>query len=299
MRTRFSQRYWRLLLALLAAFSLSACVNFLVSERIFVKPTPDEIQGQGHAQTASTWNLPGNYKAQGVVLARPDSATLHGIWIRNTAPEALDRVTVLYFMGNTARIGHSGANILRELLPLGVDVLMFDHRGSGQSTGPTSFALMRADAIAIYDYALNDLQLPGARVLVHGFSLGSLIAGDLAVHRPLAGLVLDGTGSTPEEYVKYATPWYGKPFVRATYDPSVQGLGNVAAMQTHRGPLLILSGKGDRQAHWKMSQTLYEAAISTQKELVLDPRAGHGELIGTPAARAAYQRLLQRMRAIH
>ena len=285
----------RFIVSVLLALSLTACFKFVVSEKIFIRPTPDDQIGVGHQQTVKDWVLPASYRAQALVLAREDGVQLHGAWLR-ADKTAEDRITVLYFMGNSSRISRAGPAISKELLPMGVDLLMFDYRGSGQSAGVPTFALLCADAAAIYDYLLNELHIPKERLVVHGFSLGSLVAGDLATRRPLTALVLDGTGSTPEEYVKYATPWYGKPFVRAEYDPSVQGLGNVAAMRAHQGPLLILSGKADRQAHWKMSRSLFEMAVSPNKQFVLDPKAAHGEVMITADAQAAYLMLLKQVR---
>ena len=292
-----SFRTARLIFSVLLALGLSACFKFVVSEKIFVRPTPDQSIGVGHTPAAKGWQLPVGYSAKALVLPREEPTRLHGVWISASASNAADRITVLHFMGNGSRISQNGSEIAKALLPFGVDLVLFDHRGSGQSSGQPTFALLREDAVAIYDYLLNELKIPKKQVVVHGFSLGSLIAGDLATHRPLAALILDGTGSTPEQYVKYATPWYGKPFVRADYDQSVRGLSNFAAMQAHLGPLLILSGKGDRQAHWKMSRSLFEAAVSTQKQFVLDPKADHGGVLATPEAESAYRALLQQVRA--
>ena len=291
-----SFRTARLIFSVLLALGLSACFKFVVSEKIFVRPTPDQSIGVGHTPAAKGWQLPVGYSAKALVLPREEPTRLHGVWISASASNAADRITVLHFMGNGSRISQNGSEIAKALLPFGVDLVLFDHRGSGQSTGQPTFALLREDAVAIYDYLLNELHIPKERLVVHGFSLGSLVAGDLATRRPLTALVLDGTGSTPEEYVKYATPWYGKPFVRAEYDPSVQGLGNVAAMRAHQGPLLILSGKADRQAHWKMSRSLFEMAVSPNKQFVLDPKAAHGEVMITADAQAAYLMLLKQVR---
>ena len=129
--------------------------------------------------------------------------------------------------------------------------------------------------------ASEQLDLRPEQLVLHGFSLGSVMAGHVAAHRQVAGLVLEGSGSTVTEWVSRGVPWYGKPFVRVKIEPGLENRGNLQNVQVSRAPLLLLAGKKDRQAPWKMSRTLFKASVTPEssKRLVVVPEAGHGNAL--------------------
>jgi len=278
-------------LAMVFALSLGACMPIKVNEGMFLRPTPDAQPLGSHAALAAAVELAPGYVARAISVDRGD-AVLQGVWLHRGAPNAQPRITAIYFMGNAQRLSRSLQGLADTLLPFDVDLLVFDHRGNGLSNGTPTIVLLEADARAIYDHAVGTLGIAPRRIVGHGFSLGSLIVGGLALDRPLAGLVLDGTGSTAQDYVRYGIPWYAKPFVRVEYDPSIEGKGNLRVVQVYRGPLLILSGQRDATANWRMSRRLFDAARSGEKQWVLAPDQGHGGVFLTAPAQAAYRQLL-------
>lgn len=277
-------------LASLVLFCASGC-SFKVSEQNFIRPQPD----------ATPVNAPLVINGiDGVVESRhavsaPEGATLNMVSL--TQPDAT--LTVLYFGPNMFKLSRDGARLAQRLLPLGVNLVMVDHRGSGGSSGTPSLALLEQDALVAYDYVRGTLGVAQSRLLVHGLSLGSFMAAQVGLQRPVAALVLEGSGTTVEDWAHKGVPWYAKPIVRLDIDPAIADKGALAAVKHSTAPLLILAGKRDDQAPWKMSQTLYDAAATPvqSRELVVIDEAGHMDMLDWEPAIAAYRRLLARLQA--
>lgn len=277
MNLRFARRAAVLLVLLL----LTTACTFQVTERTFIRPSPDV------AGTDSTIALPeiAGLTQQPFELA-VDDAVLRGVVIRQPGAQRW----VLYFGGNLFRISKGGAIVAGELLPFGVNLVMVDHRGSGRSSGEPNVARLESDALRVHDAVRAQFGLAPEQLVVHGFSLGSLMAGHVAAHRPLVGLVLEGSGSTVTEWVRRGIPWYGKPFVRTEIEPGLAEKGNLGNVQRSRAPLLLLVGRKDKQAPWKMSRTLFEASATpaSSKRLVVIAKAQHGDVLNFAEARSAY-----------
>ena len=277
-------------LASLVLTCASGC-SFKVTEQNFIRPQPDA------APTAAPLAIGG---IDGVVETRhaivaPEGATLHLVSL--TQPGA--QLTVLYFGPNMFKISSDGARISQRLLPMGVNLVMVDHRGSGGSSGTPSLSLLEQDALVAHDYVRSTLGVAQSRLLVHGLSLGSFMAAQVALQRPVAALVLEGSGTTVDDWAHKGVPWYAKPIVRLDIDPAIADKGALAAVKHSTAPLLILAGKRDDQAPWKMSQTLFDAAATPagSRELVVIDQAGHMDMLDWEPAIAAYRRLLGRLQA--
>lgn len=272
-----------LCVALFTVIVLGGC-RWEVTESIMIRPTPDA------ADATATLNVPAGIDQRRLAIAASEGAKLNAVWL--TQPNAAP--TVLYFPGNLYRISVRGATTASRLLPLGVDLLIVDHRGSGASSGSPNLPRLENDALTVYDYAVNSLNIPANQLVVHGHSLGSFMAGHVAAHRPVAGLVLEGSATTTEEWVRLSVPWYGKPFVRVTIAEGLRGKGNRSVVENSRTPLLVLSGKRDPEAPWKLSRRLFEAAATParDKHLVVVKKAGHMDVLDWPEAIDAYRAFL-------
>ena len=99
---------------------------------------------------------------------------------------------LLFFHGNAGNIGdralHAGL-----LSAAGFDVLLFDYRGYGRSSGRAGEAGTYRDARAALGELLRQPGVDPARVFYFGESLGGAIALQLAVSLPPAGLILQST----------------------------------------------------------------------------------------------------------
>lgn len=263
---------------------LLASCTFTVDEASLLHPTP----GGGLPAGALARAAPA-YAMTEHAIAAPDGARLSAVLLRQ--PGA--RATILYFGGNGFTIERYGAWVASVFAPLGVDLMIVDHRGYGRSEGVPTQANLEADGVAVFDH-LARLTGDPARILVHGQSLGSFIAGRVAAERPTGGVVLESSATTTEEWVAANLRGAARLVVRAEIDPALSGRGNLSNMAAIDEPLLILVGSADRTTPPALSERLYAASPlpPARKTLAVIEGAGHTDVLTRPAAIAAYRAFL-------
>jgi uncharacterized protein len=112
---------------------------------------------------------------------------------------------ILICHGNAGNISHR-LDLCSALLETGVSVLLFDYRGYGKSKGHPSEAGTYLDAEAAYDWLVRQ-GFSGPNIVVYGESLGGAIATELALRRPLGGLVLESSFSCTADIGAELFPW--------------------------------------------------------------------------------------------
>lgn len=268
-----------LLLALLAGCAVQ------ISERTLIHPMPGGALSAEELEGAA-----GVYEMSDQWITAPDGVRLSAVLLRQ--PGA--RTTILYFGGNGFTIERHGAFIAGLLAPLGVDVMIVDHRGYGRSGGVPTQADLEADGVAAFDYLTRTLGVAPARIVVHGQSLGSFIAGHVAAERPAGGVVLESSATTTEDWVAANLRGARRLIVRAEIDPALRGRGNLANMARIEEPLLILVGAADRTTPPRLSEALYAASPlpAGRKTLAVVPGADHNDVLLRPEATEAYRAFL-------
>lgn len=261
--------------AIVAALLLVAC-TFRLREDMFFHPGPPAA-----ADDTTKWSLPAGATATDVMLSMADGTRLHAVRIVREGATA----EVLYFGGDSFRTELFGAMTAKGLLAHPVNVLMIDYRGYGRSEGKPTIDNMQTDVLAVYDWLRTQSQLP---IIIHGFSLGSFMAAYVAEQRQPAALVLESPATNVSDWAKAQTPIV----VRLVIPPRMLKEDNLARVKAYRGPLLIIAGEADKVTPAAMSRTLLAASPSQYKELVVVPKAIHGNAFLWPAAAAAYQRLI-------
>jgi uncharacterized protein len=203
-----------------------------------------------------------------VTIHTDDRERLHGWWVRARAP-SLGHVLLCH--GNAGNVGDRVPHV--ELLSAaGFDVLAFDYRGYGRSTGrPSEHGLYR-DARAACDVLLAQDGVDPARVLYLGESLGGAVALSLALERPPAGLILQSAFTSVRDMARVHYPFIPRALVPDAY-PSLRRIGRL------RAPLLLLHGERDEIVSVMQAEALLEAAPGPKRMLVFSG-AGHNDLIG-------------------
>ena len=75
-----------------------------------------------------------------------------------------------------------------------IDYLVFDYRGYGKSqTLRPSEKGLYDDALGAYDYLTRTRKIRPERIVLFGRSLGASVAGELAVQRPAAAIILESS----------------------------------------------------------------------------------------------------------
>ena len=258
---------------LLALMALGAGCTAQIDERTFLHP----IAGGGIEPAALARAAPA-YAMTEHWIPSADGSRLSAALFRQPGATT----TVLYFGGNGFTIGRFGAATAALFAPLGVDLMIVDHRGYGRSEGRPTQANLEADGVAAFDYLAG---LGARRIVVHGQSLGSFIAGHVAAERPAAGVVLESSATTTEDWVDASHRGLARALVRVEIDDALRGRGNLANMARIEEPLLVLVGRDDRTTPARLSEALYAASplSADRKTLRIIPGANHNDVLLQPA----------------
>lgn len=270
---------------LLPLLVLAAGCTAQIDERTFLHP----IAGGGIEPAALARAAPAYAMTEHWIPAA-DGSRLSAVLFRQPGATT----TILYFGGNGFTIGRFGAATAAIFAPLGVDLMIADHRGYGRSEGTPSQANLEADGVAAFDYLAG---LGARRIVVHGQSLGSFIAGHVAAARPAAGVVLESSATTTEEWVDASHRGLARALVRVEIDDALRGRGNLANMARIEEPLLVLVGRDDGTTPPRLSEALYAASPlpAGGKTLAVISGAGHNDVLLRPEAMRAYADFLARI----
>ncbi|HLM25703.1 MAG TPA: alpha/beta hydrolase [Thermoleophilaceae bacterium] len=199
-----------------------------------------------------------------LAIATDDGERLHGWWVPATSKRLS---SILLCHGNGGNVGDRVRHA--ELLcGAGFDVLLFDYRGYGRSTGRPDEDGTYRDARAAREALLAEA---GEEPVVMGESLGGGVALDLALEHPPRGLVLQSAFSSVRDMARHHYPYLPGPLVPDVY-PS---LGRIAGL---RAPLLVLHGERDEIVPSSHGRALH-AAAPEPKRLRLFPDVGHNDFV--------------------
>lgn len=220
-------------------------------------------------ETPATYGL----EYEDVLFVAEDGCPLHGWWI----PHPRARGTLLYCHGNADNLS-GRAQICALAQSTGVNVFIFDYRGYGRSKGRPSEAGTYRDARAAFEVVRarhGDAEQPP--VVVYGGSLGGGVAIQLALEKPLKGLIIENTFTSVPDLGARLYPWLPvRQLGRARYD----SLAKVGRLQV---PSLWGHSSEDELIPADMGRRLYEQAAGPKRWITLHGPHGEGGWTEDPA----------------
>jgi fermentation-respiration switch protein FrsA (DUF1100 family) len=99
---------------------------------------------------------------------------------------------VVYFHGNAELIDFQD-QIVSEYTKRGISVLMPEYRGYGRSGGEPNLTNIEKDNEHFFDTVIKQPIIDPTHIVFHGRSIGGAVAGQLAITRRPAGLILEST----------------------------------------------------------------------------------------------------------
>ena len=166
---------WILLIVatLIAGYGLSIpIVSYIAKKRLFKPQSPSYSD-----QTADILKLPLN-----------NGQTISALYL----PNPLAHFTILLSHGNTADIGLC-LPLVEQIYGEGFSVMVYDYPGYGTSDGKPSEKGIYAAIDAAYDFLTQERHITPERIIAYGRSLGGGPTVDLAIRKPLAGIILEAT----------------------------------------------------------------------------------------------------------
>lgn len=198
-------------------------------------------------------------------ITTSDGERLHA-WLQRSANSPW---TVVIFHGNAGNLSYHQATML-PFMKLGLQVMLFDYRGYGLSSGsPSQLGLLR-DGEAVTEYVENNLKVPRERIVYFGQSLGSGVAALLAAKRPPARLILESAYPSLAQVASIHYPFLPSGLLlRDRFD-------STAAVRGLSCPILFLHPALDEIIPVSLGRALFETAHPPKKFVEL-PGAHHND----------------------
>lgn len=218
---------------------------------------------------------PSSYQDDGKILKLKsgENTNISAIYLLNNQA----KYTILYSHGNSEDLGDIKP-ILEKLHAWGFSVFAYDYRGYGTSQGKPTETHAYEDINSAYNYLTQNLKIPPEKIIVLGRSVGGGSAVNLAMRKPIAGLILESSFISAFQVI---VPFRILPFDK------FPNLNNIKKVKC---PILVIHGKADDIIPFAHGEKLFNAAISPKLYLWVE-KANHNDLF--QVAEEKYRQTLQ------
>lgn len=204
-----------------------------------------------------------------VTVRTEDGLDLEG-WYK---PPAKGKPVIVVFHGNASHMGASAWKA-RPYMDAGYGALLPAYRGYAGNPGSPDEQGLYKDAAAFLDWLAKEKDIPPARTVLLGESLGSGVAVAMAAdrYRDVKAVVLESPYTSFADLAQVHYPFipFARYLVRDHY-PSIDRIGALTA------PLLIVHGRRDVVVPFSQGERLFTAANEPKQMLAVDA-AGHNDL---------------------
>ena len=233
---------WIALATIVAVYAAVCAYIYISQDRMFYFPTKD------FAVNPADYDL----KFQDVFINVGQDETIHG-WYFPQAQNPKSARTVLFCHGNGGNISHRFETVIF-LLQRGVNVMMFDYRGYGRSSGRPTETNTYDDVRAVYDWLISEKNVKPNDIIVFGRSLGGAVAVDLASKVSCGGLIVESSFDSATEMAKGYFPFFpAELLIKYRYD-SISKISKVSC------PMLFTHSPADELIPFDRGKRLFEAA---------------------------------------
>jgi fermentation-respiration switch protein FrsA (DUF1100 family) len=225
---------------------------------------------------------PDGWRVEDVSFTTRDATRLAGILL---LPPVERAPLVVYFGGNAEEATGHAAEAAAMYGPRAV--LLVNYRGYGASGGKPSEAALVSDAAEIYDWAAQRREIDPTRIALHGRSLGTGVAVQLAAARAVRCVVLTSPFASALGVAREAYPWLPvaallrHPFDSESHAPNV------------KSPHLVVTGSADTVIRPRHSERLASRWGGSVERVALEG-FGHNDLDLSPRYAQSVRAFLDR-----
>ena len=218
-----------------------------------------------------------------LTFSTTDGEQLHAWFI----PHPQARATLLFAHGNAGNISHR-LDSIQVFHDLGLNVLIFDYRGYGRSTGKPGENGTYRDADAAWAYLTETRGIDPGKIILFGRSLGAAVIADLATRTVSAGVILESAFLSVPDMAATIYPWLPVRWLASyRYDN-----GDKVTRITQ--PLLIIHSRGDEIIPFEQGERLFRRASEPKQFLELRGRHNDGFYVSRDEYLAALGAFLER-----
>lgn len=252
-------------------------ILFFLSLLIFSACTTIEIS-EGDAFdahrtiTPATFNI-APFTLNEVEMETNDNEILNGWYLTRDDAKA----TVVYYGGNGFLMIKSRP-LIQAYADMGVNLLLFDYRGYGLSSGDPTVEGVKTDARTAYEFAVSQVDSEEKNIIVHGHSMGAFLSSYISRENRVDAFILESPVSAVEQWTKKLVPWILRPFVRFDIAEEIAAQSNLENVSEVDVPLIIIGGSADDVTPFSMAEEVYTASASSSKTLVEIEGGSHNNL---------------------
>jgi fermentation-respiration switch protein FrsA (DUF1100 family) len=228
-------------------------------------------------ETPEDWGL--DY--ENTTLKTRDGIKLHGWFI----PHQRASRTLLFFHGNAGNISHRRESVMI-FHQLGLNVFIFDYRGYGHSQGKPSESGLFNDAVAAWQYLVDEKGLSRQQVIIFGRSLGGSVAANLAAKVQPRALILESTFSSASDMANAIFP------ILSAIIPLRFEFNTVEHIKHVTSPLLVVHSTEDDIIPFKLGDKVYRAANQPKYFIKIHGDHNYGFLQSQPNYENALEEFL-------
>ena len=225
---------------------------------------------------------PAGWRLEDVAIVTRDGTRLVGLLALPGVPRP---PLVIYFGGNAEEVTAYAAEAPATYGPRAA--LFVNYRGYGASGGRPGEAALVSDGQEIYDWAARRADIDAERIALHGRSLGTGVAVQVAAARPAKCVVLTSPFASALDVAREMYPWLPVSYLlRHPFD-------SAARAPKLRVPALIISGNADTLIRPHHSDRLAGAWGGPVERVKLEG-FGHNDIDLHPAYAKAIRAFLDR-----
>ncbi len=199
-----------------------------------------------------------------VWLYTDDDIRIHGWYV----PSDRDRGYVLFFHGNAGNISDRIESIVH-FNNLGLNVLIIDYRGYGNSEGRPSEQGTYRDAEAGWRYLTEVREASPSHIILFGRSLGGGVASWLASQVEAGGLVLESTFTSAVDLASDIYPMFPVRLLMYIRYPVTEYLKDITM------PVMVAHSVDDEIIPYYHGRKLYEQL--SEPKMWLEMQGGHND----------------------
>lgn len=258
---------WKFLLYAVIAYALLLVLLYFYQPRMVFLP---HVAGRAIVATPADQGM----AFDDLHLSTADGERLHAWWV----PAPADRGTVLFSHGNAGNISHR-LDSIGIFHRLGFNVLIYDYRGFGQSSGQPSEEGTYRDAEAAWRYLVDQRGEAPGRIALFGRSLGGAVSAQLAAEQSPGAVILESTFTSVPDIGQQIYWWLPVRWLARIRYPTLDRVRHIEA------PLLVVHSEDDEIIPFEHGRRLFDAAAGPKSMLVL--RGDHNTAFVRDLARYA------------
>jgi fermentation-respiration switch protein FrsA (DUF1100 family) len=219
---------------------------------------------------------------ESITLETTDGVKLNAWYV----PAKDAEMTILFCHGNGGNMMHR-LDSISLFNKMGLNCLIFDYRGYGQSEGKPTEDGTYIDALTAYKWLTQTKKISSQEIIVFGRSLGGSIAAYVAERMKVRALVLESCFTSYVDMGKKFYPYMPvRWFARFKYD-TISYLKNV------QSPIMIIHSRNDEIIPFEFGLELYDSASEPKEFVEIAGSHNDGFLVSDEIYRGAWKKWIK------